>query len=274
MGYRVRILHDGSVPSDPSLYIDPAALYDMGRARAGSKASKKNKKKKTLPSEEVMAEYAAAAETANRQNEEYISRSTAEVAALLEETDTETLSRAVRYAGMDIVTQVVQQTNEIEAGGGMMTADGSRRCTKGGVFLKLLKMWLNEEQFMLIYQKAYEPNSFSPPANMPNIPLDGAPLLTMTSAAVPITMKPASETGVEFSTSLGASPPQNLLEGSLGSSLSGSFDPHAKVFIPGGAKTKAQGDKPATQDDRGADAEPVALDIVDDDMADTFVMDQ
>merc|ERR1711871_1608610 len=49
LGFRVRLFHDGSVPPDPSLYIDPALLYDMAQAtsrgRSGSKVSKKKKKK-------------------------------------------------------------------------------------------------------------------------------------------------------------------------------------------------------------------------------------
>jgi len=101
LGYRVRIFHDGSIPSDPSLYIDPTALYDMGRTRSGSKAKKKKGKKNDPNMAQV--------------NDEYVLQCTLEVAAKLGEKDaTEFLSRAVRYGGMDVVTQAVDSALSIE----------------------------------------------------------------------------------------------------------------------------------------------------------------
>jgi len=260
----------------------------MGRARAGSRATKGGKKKKkALPSDEVLAEYAAAAELAAQQNEEYIERSTKDVAAKLNEEETApTLSRAVRYAGMDLVTEVLQQTEEMEASGGMMTADGTRRCTKGGVFLKLLKMWLNPEQFMLIYQQAYDPAKWTPELSASiSPPITAVASGSLGAPSLPISMSSGSrdrgsmlgggsDLSTDLSTSLGASPPMNLLSTSMGSSLSGSFNPDAKAFIPGSLRSAAAPTIVGTNQDPVAAGEKEAqstpqLDMVDDE---TFVM--
>lgn len=47
------------------------------------------------------------------------------------------LRQVVRRGGVDIVREILARTQEIEASGGMMVLDGSRRRTAGGVFFLL-----------------------------------------------------------------------------------------------------------------------------------------
>jgi hypothetical protein len=45
----------------------------------------------------------------------------------------------VKHLGLEFAQEILQQTLNIEAEGGMMLADGSRRCTPGGVFFYLAR---------------------------------------------------------------------------------------------------------------------------------------
>jgi len=234
LGFRVRIFHDGSVPPDPSLYIDPALLYDMAQAtargRSGSKASKKKKKKgRTVEEKRVQA---LAAKEAAEKSEEYIQEATKEVAGKLGESNTELIERAVRYAGMSLLNRVLDDTMTIEGHDGMMTADGTRRRSAGGVFLHLLAQRLTHDQQMLVFQRMTTPNlapgGFGPP--IPDLGSDAFPLASSAPTAIPSSglIMRTFDDDVELSTSLGSSAPQNLLSGSLDSS----FNINAEAFVP------------------------------------------
>lgn len=54
------------------------------------------------------------------------------------------IERSVAELGIEAAQALYQEVATIEAGGGMMTADGSRRRTPGGVYMLLLKQRLNE----------------------------------------------------------------------------------------------------------------------------------
>jgi hypothetical protein len=56
------------------------------------------------------------------------------------------IARIVRYCGIEFAEQLFQDTMEIEANGGMLTADGSRRRTPGGVFFSLGRSRMTDEQ--------------------------------------------------------------------------------------------------------------------------------
>lgn len=56
------------------------------------------------------------------------------------------IARTVRICGMEFAEQLFQDTLEVEASGGMMTADGSRRRTPGGVFFYLGRSRMTDEQ--------------------------------------------------------------------------------------------------------------------------------
>ncbi|NDJ78783.1 MAG: hypothetical protein GYB65_21240, partial [Chloroflexi bacterium] len=55
------------------------------------------------------------------------------------------VERVVRYAGIPFTEAIVQETLEIEAAGGMLTQDGERRRTPGGVFFYLTRGRVSKE---------------------------------------------------------------------------------------------------------------------------------
>ncbi len=55
------------------------------------------------------------------------------------------IERIAERIGLDFALEKLQQTEQIEAQGGMMLLDNSRRRTKGGVFFFLVKQALKEE---------------------------------------------------------------------------------------------------------------------------------
>jgi hypothetical protein len=66
----------------------------------------------------------------------------------LEETDGRALlqiDRIIERIGLDFALQKLEEAEQIEAQGGMMLPDESRKRTKGGVFFFLVKKYLKEE---------------------------------------------------------------------------------------------------------------------------------
>jgi hypothetical protein len=66
----------------------------------------------------------------------------ADIAQQLGETDPEAVAqigRTVQYLGADAALAFLRETLEVEAGGGMLVRDGSRRRTPGGTFLNLVR---------------------------------------------------------------------------------------------------------------------------------------
>lgn len=56
------------------------------------------------------------------------------------------VSKLIYICGHDFADEMLRQTREIEANGGMMVKDGSRRRTPGGVFMRLAKDQMTREQ--------------------------------------------------------------------------------------------------------------------------------
>ncbi len=78
-----------------------------------------------------------------------------EVAAHLGETELEVirqLRRAVRILGEERIRGLVTQALEVEAAGGMMVPDGSRRRTVGGVFFHLARTELGHKEFYRVFR--------------------------------------------------------------------------------------------------------------------------
>jgi phosphorylated adapter RNA export protein len=66
----------------------------------------------------------------------------ADIARQLEETNPVAIAqieRVVQHLGADAALALLQETLEVEAGGGTWLPDGSRRRTPGGVFFQLVK---------------------------------------------------------------------------------------------------------------------------------------
>jgi hypothetical protein len=94
--------------------------------------------------EEESKKRAAASE---RQQRRAFRQMVDELADYLGETDPKpkaTIERSVAYLGIEAAQALREEVEQIEAGGGMMTADGSRRRTPGGIYLLLLKQRMND----------------------------------------------------------------------------------------------------------------------------------
>ncbi len=82
-----------------------------------------------------------------------ITGSAATIAAQLGETDSApraTMWRTVRTIGPERAQAFVAQAQEIEANGGMLIPDGSRRRTLGGIFFYLVRTPVSDEEVMQI----------------------------------------------------------------------------------------------------------------------------
>jgi phosphorylated adapter RNA export protein len=55
-----------------------------------------------------------------------------------------TIERSVAYLGIEEAQALRQEVEQIEADGGMMTTDGARRRTPGGIYLLLLKQRMGD----------------------------------------------------------------------------------------------------------------------------------
>jgi len=69
----------------------------------------------------------------------------------------EQIKRSVEFLGVDEARELFEATQQIEADGGMLTADGKRRRTPGGVYHYLLKKRLAETGRKLELKKSYLP---------------------------------------------------------------------------------------------------------------------
>jgi len=73
------------------------------------------------------------------------------IAAQLEEPLLWLVENVIKVLGQERASDLLQQTLEIEAAGGILTAQGDRRRTPGGVYLKLLKEQITPEEQELIF---------------------------------------------------------------------------------------------------------------------------
>ena len=80
---------------------------------------------------------------------------TGEIAAQLGETEPEPaglIARALRLLGAERVQAIVARALEVEAAGGMLLPDGSRRRTPGGVFFYLLRTTVGQKEWYRIFR--------------------------------------------------------------------------------------------------------------------------
>ncbi|MEI6778845.1 MAG: phosphorylated adapter RNA export RNA-binding domain-containing protein [Chloroflexales bacterium] len=83
----------------------------------------------------------------DRQQRRAFRQAVDEIATAMGETETKakaTIERSVAALGIESAQALRHEVEAIEAAGGMMTVDGSRRRTPGGVYLLLLKQRMNE----------------------------------------------------------------------------------------------------------------------------------
>src|SRR4051794_37199985 len=83
-----------------------------------------------------------------------------EIAGQLGETEAEpraTILRAVERVGADMALALLQEALAIEAAGGMLLGDGSRRRTPGGIFFRLLRLRAEKPDRLAIFYPEYQP---------------------------------------------------------------------------------------------------------------------
>ncbi len=69
-----------------------------------------------------------------------------EIAATLNESEIGLVRKTVGILGYDRCANLLAETKRVEAEGGMLTVDGKRRRTPGGVFFRLAKQEANDEE--------------------------------------------------------------------------------------------------------------------------------
>lgn len=93
----------------------------------------------------------------------------------------EQIRRAFEVVGPDVVQAALEEAQRIEAAGGLMLKDGSRRRTPGGVFFYVLRQRVDREQWLRIQPEA--PKSATPPPPPPG-PLDWEERAELVKAAL------------------------------------------------------------------------------------------
>lgn len=99
-----------------------------------------------------------------------------ELATRLQERNKPLLHRIVLVVGVDRATALLHQTLAIEAQGGQMTLDGTRRKTPGGIFITLARAQATPEERPRLRQSGHKPMRTTPaPAPPPAAQTPPAP---------------------------------------------------------------------------------------------------
>ncbi len=94
--------------------------------------------------------------TYKNQDENNVNTVAWEIARQLNESNKQALlqlRRTVRIMGEETARDVLRQTLEVEAQGGLQTNDGTRRRTPGGVYFQLLKQRVGQKEFFKIFSR-------------------------------------------------------------------------------------------------------------------------
>ncbi len=137
--------------------------------------------------------------TYKNQDENNVNTIAWEIARQLNETEKQALlqiRRTIRIMGEETARDLLRQTLEVEAQGGMVTNDGSRRRTPGGVYFHLLKQRVGQKEFFKIFSrgKAQRPPQ---PAQPPQAP---QPAATFNLADLPDVLQELAQRYGEAST--------------------------------------------------------------------------
>ncbi len=116
--------------------------------------------------------------TYKNQDENDVNTVAWEIARQLSETNKQALlqlRRTVRLMGEATARDILRETLEVEAQGGLQTNDGTRRRTPGGVYFHLLKQRVGQKEFFKIFRrgKAQRPPGAQPvPTPQPVAPFN------------------------------------------------------------------------------------------------------
>ena len=113
--------------------VEQREAYDMRASRARDRQAEEETKRR--------------AAVDDRQQRRAFRQAVDEIATAMGETETKakaTIERSVAALGIESAQALRHEVEAIEAAGGMITVDGSRRRTPGGIYLLLLKQRMNE----------------------------------------------------------------------------------------------------------------------------------
>lgn len=79
------------------------------------------------------------------------------------------IARIIAAIGLDLARELLREAHAIEANGGMLTLDGTRRRTFGGVWIRLAKERMTDEQWIAVF--GY-PRGTPRPRSMPAPPAE------------------------------------------------------------------------------------------------------
>ena len=111
-----------------------------------------------------------------------------QLAAVLQEPNVELLRQVLVVLGPDHTAQLLAQTLEVEAAGGLMVRNGTRRRTPGGVFLHLVRQQVTRSQREYLFPRAapQPPQGQAPPQAQPQaLTWDAVPPIIETLATHP-----------------------------------------------------------------------------------------
>src|SRR5262245_51329180 len=83
----------------------------------------------------------------------------------LQEPNTDLLTKVLRTLGQDRCTAILADTLQCEANGGMLTKDGTRRRTPGGVFFQLVRERATPQERQCLFPWTAAPRGKGPPSS-------------------------------------------------------------------------------------------------------------
>jgi hypothetical protein len=108
------------------------------------------------------------------------------LAEVLQEPKWALLTKVLRTLGVDRTTAILAETLQCEANGGMLTRDGTRRRTPGGVFFQLVKQQATPQERRRLFPRPAPQHGQSRPQQQPTVlTWDEARTLMQTLATEP-----------------------------------------------------------------------------------------
>jgi cold shock CspA family protein len=129
--------------------------HDMSRKQRERERERERKERKRQRADIGRPQSEAEIQAAHQE----LMRVAAEIADQLGETEPEPrmqIERLVQHLGAESALAWLHDTEEIEAAGGIMLPDGSRRKTPGGVYFKLVRERIPKPQMLSIFYPDYE----------------------------------------------------------------------------------------------------------------------
>src|SRR6266849_5473129 len=107
------------------------------------------------------------------------------LAQVLQEPKRTLLTKVLRTLGMDRTTAILAETLTCEANGGMLTKDGTRRRTRGGVFFQFVKEQATPQERRRLFPRPAPQHGQRQPQTPVGLTWDEASSLMQTLATTP-----------------------------------------------------------------------------------------